>query len=366
MHRRRVSSRSGAGGRARERGRRAHRGSLQSMRARWLRSLARPPARIAQTGGVHRGLRTRLRVLLLVLLVVGGAASAACADDGARPSFRAVSSPTATPPTPLPAVPTALARTTTPAPSPRATAPAVTATPAKPGENTSAPTGRPAPKPTVAAARPAPRQGAAQALWRGNGARRTVALTFDAGADRGYAEAILDTLRDAGARASFGMTGVWAEQHPDLVLRMVAEGHRLMNHSYDHSSFTGLSTNRRPLSPEQRWAQIDRTEAIIVELTGQSTLPFFRSPYGDTDASVLRDIGARGYTYNVLWTVDSRGWTGYSAGAIIRRCLDLAEPGAIYVFHVGAASQDGPALPAIIAGLRDAGYAFETIDEILQ
>ena len=219
-------------------------------------------------------------------------------------------------------------------------------------------------RPSAPAVEPTP--GRSVTVERGPADCNTVALTFDAGADRGYAEAILDTLRDAGARASFGMTGVWAEQHPDLVLRMVAEGHRLMNHSYDHSSFTGLSTNRRPLSPEQRWAQIDRTEAIIVELTGQSTLPFFRSPYGDTDASVLRDIGARGYTYNVLWTVDSRGWTGYSAGAIIRRCLDLAEPGAIYVFHVGAAAQDGPALPAIIAGLRDAGYAFETVDEILQ
>jgi peptidoglycan/xylan/chitin deacetylase (PgdA/CDA1 family) len=219
-------------------------------------------------------------------------------------------------------------------------------------------------------ARPAAGRRAAQGVpardvTRGVTSRRAVALTFDAGADRGYAELILDVLRDEGVRATFGMTGAWAERNPDLVQRMTAEGHRLMNHSWDHSSFTGVSTKRRPLTQEQRWAQLDRTEALLVELTGQSTLPLFRAPYGDTDAGVLRDIGARGYEVNVLWTVDSRGWMGYSASAIVQRCLALAAPGAIYVMHVGAAAQDGPALRAVIAGLRAAGYSFETVDEIL-
>lgn len=217
----------------------------------------------------------------------------------------------------------------------------------------------------VAEVAPAPAIVAA-AIDRGVTSRRSVALTFDAGADRGYAEYILDVLLYLGIPASFGMTGVWAEQHPDLVVRMVLEGHRLINHSYDHDSFTGLSTGRGPQSQARRWWQIQRTEQIIRDLTGAETAPFFRSPYGDTDGSVLRDIGAVGYQYNVLWTVDSGGWMRYSAGQIIDRCLRMAQPGAIYVFHVGAQSQDGPALPAIIKGLRDAGYAFETIEQIVQ
>jgi peptidoglycan/xylan/chitin deacetylase (PgdA/CDA1 family) len=200
---------------------------------------------------------------------------------------------------------------------------------------------------------------------RGSGARRSVALTFDAGADRGYAELILDLLRDWGVRASFGMTGAWATQNPDLVQRMAAEGHRFINHTWNHGSFTGLSTNTRPLTREQRWSQLDRTEALLMELTGQSSRPFFRSPYGDLDASVQRDIAARGYAYNVLWTVDSGGWRGIPARSIVDICLRNARPGAIYVMHVGASAQDGPALPAIIEGLRAAGYDFETIDEIL-
>ena len=207
---------------------------------------------------------------------------------------------------------------------------------------------------------------AATVVNRGVTTRHAVALTFDAGADRGYAELILDVLKERGVRASFGMTGLWARQNPDLVQRIAAEAHRLINHSWDHASFTGLSTRARPLSREQRWAQLDRTEALLVELTGQSTRPFFRSPYGDVDASVQRDIAARGYAYNVLWTVDSTGWTGAPVRSIVDRCLRGAQPGAIYVMHVGAASRDGPALATIIEGLAAAGYDFETIDEIIE
>jgi peptidoglycan-N-acetylglucosamine deacetylase len=255
-----------------------------------------------------------------------------------------------------------LTATATPAPVSSPAPAAASATPAR----TVAPPQPPQATPEAkAVARPA-LQGPARIVDRGTTSRLAVALTFDAGADRGYAEYILDVLLYTGVRASFGMTGVWAQQNPDLVQRMALEGHRLINHSYDHGSFTGLSTNSRPLTPEQRWRQLDRTEAILTELTGQSTVPLFRSPYGDTDASVLRDIAARGYAYNILWTVDSRGWLRYSAAAIIQRCLQQAQPGAIYVMHVGAASLDGPALPSIIEGLQQAGYTFETIDEILQ
>ena len=78
------------------------------------------------------------------------------------------------------------------------------------------------------------------------------------------------------------------------------------------------------------------------------------------------DVGLRGYSSNVLWTVDSRGWMGLAAAAIAQRCLSLAEPGAIYVFHVGAASQDAQALPAIISGLRAQGYEFVQFGSFLR
>jgi peptidoglycan/xylan/chitin deacetylase (PgdA/CDA1 family) len=91
----------------------------------------------------------------------------------------------------------------------------------------------------------------------------------------------------------------------------------------------------------------------------------FRPPYGDYDESVNRDLALRGYLYNVMWTVDSRGWQGIAAEEIVQRCLSLAVPGAIYVFHVGSASQDAAALPAVIEGLRAAGYEMVPLSQIL-
>ena len=193
-----------------------------------------------------------------------------------------------------------------------------------------------------------------------------VAFSFDAGSDAGYTSQILDTLAANGITASFGMTGRWAERNPELIRRIVADGHTLINHSYDHASFTGLSTNSQPLTQAERWEQLDRTEAAVQSLTGATTKPYFRPPYGDFDESVNADVGARGYRYNVMWTVDSGGWTGISANEITRRCLDLAEPGAIYVFHVGSGSQDGPALQGIIDGLRAGGYEIGSVPDVME
>lgn len=210
-----------------------------------------------------------------------------------------------------------------------------------------------------------PSGGAAEVVRIGNASRREVAFTFDAGSDPGYTGMILDTLAANGITASFGMTGKWAEANPDLLRRIADEGHSLINHSYDHPSFTGGSTDSPPLSQAERWDQLDRTEETVLRVSGATTKPYFRPPYGAYDESVNADVGARGYAYNVMWAVDSRGWMGIQAPEITSRCLELAEPGAIYVFHVGAASQDGPALQAIIDGLRADGYAMGDINRVL-
>jgi peptidoglycan/xylan/chitin deacetylase (PgdA/CDA1 family) len=201
-------------------------------------------------------------------------------------------------------------------------------------------------------------------LSRGPAARQVVHLSFDAGADRGYAEAILDTLKSEGVPASFGMTGQWAQANPDLVQRMVAEGHRLINHTWDHRSWTGLSDRRGHQSAAQIQATLDRTEAFLVELTGQSTKPFVRPPFGDYDNAALEATYGAGYGYSVMWTVDSFGWRRIPAAEIVARCLRLAEPGAIILMHVGIESRDGPALRSIIAGLRERGYDFVGLTEL--
>ncbi len=206
------------------------------------------------------------------------------------------------------------------------------------------------------------RQGEAVSATRLDTRRKIVALTFDAGSDRGYAAQILNTLKAYDVKASFGVTGKWAQANPDLIRRMVNEGHTVFNHTYSHGSLTGHSTSTGPLTYAQRASEIQRTERIIKEISGRSPRPFFRPPYGDYDRSVLVDLRTLGYKLNLMWTVDSLGWKGLSKQAIVQRVLEGAQPGAIYLFHVGSQSQDAAALPQIIQGLRARGYTFTTFD----
>ena len=191
-----------------------------------------------------------------------------------------------------------------------------------------------------------------------------VALTFDAGADRGYAEDILDILADEHVVASFGITGNWARANPDLVRRMAEAGHLVFNHTLDHRSFTGLSDSLGGLTAANRRAELDQADAIIAPLIGHSTRPFYRLPYGDDDAHVSADVASDGYTRKIGWTVDSDGWRGLHSADILARCLKLAAPGAIYVMHVGRQSQDAIALPQVIHQLRDHGFTFARVDAL--
>jgi peptidoglycan/xylan/chitin deacetylase (PgdA/CDA1 family) len=189
-----------------------------------------------------------------------------------------------------------------------------------------------------------------------------VALTFDAGSDSGYAAFILDLLVNEAVPASFGVTGRWAQANPELVARAGAEGHLLLNHTLDHRSFTGVSDRRGGLAPAARRAELDAADAILAPLLGRSPRPWYRLPYGDSDARVAADVAPTGYTRHAGWTVDSLGWQGRPVGEIVARCLRLAAPGAVYLFHVGSDSRDGPALGAILDGLRRRGYGFATLD----
>ncbi len=201
-------------------------------------------------------------------------------------------------------------------------------------------------------------------ISHGSANRKVVALTFDNSNDPGGTSQILDTLQASGIKATFGVTGRWAELNPDLMRRVVQEGHSLINHTYHHWSFTGKSGHNPALSQAERWNELDATEAMIQRLTGATTKPYFRPPYGDDDASVNADVYARGYRYNIRWNVDSLGWRGLDPQAIVERCVLLAKPGAIYLFHVSG-SRDYAALPAIIDGLRKRGYGFVTVPEMI-
>lgn len=280
-------------------------------------------------GGLHGRpqllpLASALAFAVTVLLAAcGGGNSTPSATETPRPSPSAVASPTNLAPSPTLASP-----------------------PTETPGNVVVPTASPPPA------------GPARVISRGPSDRNVVVFTFDAGSDRGFTSQILDTLAANQITAAFGITGRWAEQNPSLLERIVNDGHELINHTYNHGSFTGYSTSAPPLTQSQRWDELERAEAIVQQIAGATTKPYFRPPYGDYDNMVNADVGARGYRYNVMWTVDSMGWNGLTADAIVERCLAQAVPGAIYIFHVGSASQDATALQRVIDGLRAAGYDF--------
>lgn len=291
----------------------------------------------------HRAVLATAAVLTL--------ATSACRGDGPTTAPTSTHSATSSATSPTGAPPEATAPSATARPPP-------TALPTTPPPTSWPPTSWPPLSPPPAGDR-------AQVISRGDPNRRIVALTFDAGADTGHTAAILDTLAGEGVPASFGLTGRWAEANPDLVARIAGEGHQLVNHTYDHRSFTGVSSTPAVLTRAERVAQLERTDEVIRRITGQSSQPWFRPAFGDYDDSVNTDIAGAGYRYNLLWTVDSLGWQGLSAPAITERCVSRTVPGAILLFHVGEQSADAEALPAIISALRSDGYSFGTAADVV-
>ena len=296
-------------------------------------------------------------LLLLALVTIGVGLSVfllrTSAPLPAEPQFAplATAAPTLTVP----------ARTAVPTSTVRVTATPIRAVTTPTPIPTTPPTAPPTPVPTFApttAPTVAPTQ-APSTSPKPSGP--VVALTFDAGADRGYTEDILDLLAREHVPASFGITGTWAKANPDLVRRMGAEGHLVINHTVDHRSFTGVSDNLGGLSAAGRRAELEDADATLAPLLGHSTRPWYRLPYGDDDARVASDVASAGYTRKVGWTVDSLGWRALPAADIVARCLRLATPNAVYVMHVGRTSQDGLALARVLSGLRERGFGFVTV-----
>lgn len=308
---------------------------------------------------------------LVALILVVSTALTGCSTGAPSisPIATTVTSGATTAPTP-PSLASASASSSTPS---LAAAVIVTAVPAPPLETPLPANDRllsPLPaKPTRPPPPLRPDDGTILTYARGPSGRLEVALTFDAGADTGYAAQILDLLRDDGIHATFGMTGLWAQTNPDLVKRMVAEGHQLINHTWDHASLTGASTGKDVMTYEQLTKELADTEDLIHELTGYELKPYFRPPYGDIGPITGGYLARAGYYVNVMWSCDSFGWNGFGADQIVDRCTSAERggPGAIILMHIGAgAAGDFEALPDLIDYYRSQGYAFVTVEQMLQ
>jgi len=194
-------------------------------------------------------------------------------------------------------------------------------------------------------------------VLRGDSYRPYVALTFDADSSARPLELMLTTLRTKEISCTFFIQGSWAERFPEEVQAIVADGHEIGNHSYSHPDF-------RELNEEQIISELTQTEDVLLRLTGVSSKPFFRPPYSYRN-ELVRQVAAQAGYLTVVWTYDAFDWKRNSTEeTIYQEIVGHAEPGAIYVQHVGD-ENSASVLGRVIDGLRAEGLEPVMLSKLL-
>jgi len=193
---------------------------------------------------------------------------------------------------------------------------------------------------------------------RGDPSTGIVALTFDAGTEGGGAAAeVLEILRDRGLHVTFFLSGHWVDHNPELAQQIVADGHEVANHSYDHPDLTHLS------DAQIVW-ELDYTDQVVSDYTSTHTRPYFRAPYGARNNRVLNVAAATGFR-SIYWSLDSGDWLQRATpGGVADRILRFAQPGDIVVEHVGSDATAG-ALPVVVDDFAERGLKVGTVSEVL-
>jgi peptidoglycan/xylan/chitin deacetylase (PgdA/CDA1 family) len=188
-----------------------------------------------------------------------------------------------------------------------------------------------------------------------------IALTFDDGPDDNFTAQVLDVLKNSNVKATFFVIGSRAEARPDLVARMVREGHIVGNHSYSHALLTKLSVPNFE-------KQVEATQSVIKRLAGYEPR-LFRPPYGAVSEDQVQWAASHQFLI-VNWNVDSLDWKGLNAEQVSSNILTSAKAGSIVLQHCGGGEGEDlsgtvRALPRVIRTLREQGYQFVTVPELL-
>lgn len=199
-------------------------------------------------------------------------------------------------------------------------------------------------------------------VYRGSSRRRSIALTFDDGPTEGTLD-LLEYLEAERAMATFFQCGMNVRRFPHIAGQVVAAGHEIGNHTFSHRRLTFRS-------PEFIDREISEAQKIIHVETGIAPM-LFRPPYG------FRWPGMRAVQYKlsllgVMWTVIGYDWR-WSATRIAEYVLARSFPGGIICLHDGRGVQASPdisqtliAVRKIVPVLKDLGYCFEVVSDILR
>ncbi|WP_409340881.1 polysaccharide deacetylase family protein [Paenibacillus sp. MBLB4367] len=189
---------------------------------------------------------------------------------------------------------------------------------------------------------------------------KPIALTFDDGPDTKYTPQILDILKEHQVKATFFLVGKQIELHPDIVKRIVNEGHAIGNHSWGHRQLNKLTT-------EEIKQDLDKTDQLLKSILGEAPV-MFRAPYGAVSKTLIDEVKSSGREM-VNWSVDTRDWAGVSPDEMMETVRKQMKPGGIVLMHSfggknGSLDNTVKLLPKLIGELQEGGYSLVTVPEL--
>lgn len=196
------------------------------------------------------------------------------------------------------------------------------------------------------------------AIFLGDTGKKELYLTFDNGYENGYTVKVLDVLKEKKVPAAFFVTGHYVKDQPELIKRMVKEGHVIGNHSWNHPDMTQISASRIK-------DELEQVKEEVFHLTGQKEMLFTRPPRGIFSERTLAVDRELGYT-TVFWslaykdwnTKEQRGWN-YA----YENVMSQLHPGAVILLH-SVSKDNAQALGKMIDDARKQGYVFKSLKQL--
>mgnify|MGYP002567451913 CR=1 FL=1 len=197
------------------------------------------------------------------------------------------------------------------------------------------------------------------AYYVGDTTQKVLYLTFDCGYENGYTAQILDVLKDHQASAAFFVVGHMIQSSPDLIRRMVQEGHIVGNHTFHHPDMSAISDQ----SKFQQ--ELEELEQLYQETTGQTLPRFYRPPQGKYSEENLRQAQALGYR-TVFWSLAYVDWyqdEQPTPEQAFEKLVPRVHPGAVVLLH-STSSTNAAILDELLTRWEELGYSFGRLEEI--
>ena len=199
------------------------------------------------------------------------------------------------------------------------------------------------------------------AYYVANGEEPILYLTFDCGYENGNTDQILDALKKHDAHATFFVVGHFQETSPQLIKRMVQEGHMVGNHTYHHPDMSKIATR------EAFAKEMQDNEALFKQITGYDMQKYYRPPQGKYNTANLEMAKEMGYS-TFFWSLAYVDWKQDDQPTreeAFEKLLTRVHPGAIVLLH-NTSSTNGEILDDLLTEWEKMGYRFGTLDQLLE